>query len=379
MEVNPILNFLSKDDEIHYWMDVAHQMYQRKEDAERELQEYQEHSQLLERELETSFEQSDRRNRELRQTNFKLTTDNEDLKNRVNEQIRMNVALQSEVQDLKLYNDELLQYIRKLEQKNDDLERFNREKTVSEEELETQFNMTLEKLAILETEADELENLKIMIHRLQEENKDLRQQIQLELQKQNTNTNKSVESENEKDIKSNMQNEINMSVNNLVTDGRGEHEYNPRRHDALKYLRELELKLECSQKVHPTSKSLEEKLRTKSNFTLKRKSSLEKELREKGSFNTLMRWKDENRDWSKEIESRLRSRNEKNADRSFRARSDSIKYQEENLRNSPSNRLSRQIESRVKKVKEEEKRQQNLVWFLKRWRYSQLSWLRKKE
>jgi hypothetical protein len=45
---------------------------------------------------------------------------------------------------------------------------------VSEEELESQFNMTLEKLAFLETEIDEIDGLKCIIQRLQDENRGIK-------------------------------------------------------------------------------------------------------------------------------------------------------------------------------------------------------------
>ncbi|XP_011504380.1 PREDICTED: nuclear distribution protein nudE-like 1 isoform X2 [Ceratosolen solmsi marchali] len=380
MEINPLLKFVSKDDEIQYWMNVANQMYQRKEDAEQELQEYQVHSQLLERELETSFNQSDRRNCELHKINYKLTVDNEDLKNRLDEQIQIYSTLQSDVQNLKIYNENLLNRIRKLEQNNDDLERFNREKTVSGEELESQFNMTLEKLAFLETEVDEIESLKCIVQRLQEENRDLRQQIQVEHQQRNMNIQEDTENGYSQLVCSALQSDNKKYIiNNEQIDEQEGQEGKVMPCDILKYVRELEQTIECSQQVHSATKASEEKLKCRLNTAIKKIASLENALNEKDGYttNTIRRMKDEKRDMSQDVDVRLRRHKDKNIDKNPRPRSDSNK--DDIQRNSNSSRLGRHIENRVKKVKEEEKRQQNLVWFLKRWRYSHLNWLRKRE
>ncbi|KAI4492324.1 hypothetical protein M0802_009834 [Mischocyttarus mexicanus] len=179
MEVDPP-QFLSKDDEIQYWMDLAHQMHQRKEDVERELEEFQENSQMLEKELETSLEQAEKANRELRQRNSRLATEVEQLRTRLDQQTSDCVMFQSQAQDLQLQQEQLMKYIRELEQKNDDLERAHRVNRVTEEEIEAKFNLAIEKNALLESELDEKEGLKVIVQRLMDEIRDLKQEIQVQ-------------------------------------------------------------------------------------------------------------------------------------------------------------------------------------------------------
>ncbi|KAK2577167.1 hypothetical protein KPH14_003324 [Odynerus spinipes] len=179
MEIDPP-QFLSKDDEIQYWMDLAHQMHQRKEDVERELEEFQENSQMLEKELETSLEQAEKANRELRQRNARLATEVEQLRTRLDQQTADCAMFQSQAQDLQLQHDQLMKYIRELEQKNDDLERAHRVNRVTEEEIEAKFNLAIEKNALLESELDEKEGLKVIVQRLMDEIRDLKQEIQVQ-------------------------------------------------------------------------------------------------------------------------------------------------------------------------------------------------------
>lgn len=98
----------------------------RKEDLERELEEFQENSQLLEKELEASLEQAEKTNRELRQRNTRLATEVEQLRTRLDQQSVDCAMFQGKAQDLQTQHDHLLKYIRELEQKNDDLERAHR-------------------------------------------------------------------------------------------------------------------------------------------------------------------------------------------------------------------------------------------------------------
>lgn len=98
----------------------------RKEDVERELEEFQENSQMLEKELETSLEQAEKANRELRQRNTRLATEVEQLRTRLDQQTADCAMFQSQAQDLQLQHEQLMKYIRELEQKNDDLERAHR-------------------------------------------------------------------------------------------------------------------------------------------------------------------------------------------------------------------------------------------------------------
>ncbi|XP_018313028.1 nuclear distribution protein nudE-like 1-A isoform X2 [Mycetomoellerius zeteki] len=184
--------FLSKDDEIQYWMDLANQLLQRKDDVERELEEFQENSQMLEKELETSLEQAEKTNRELRQRNTRLATEVEQLRTRLDQQSADCAMFQGKAQDLQQQQEHFLKYIRELEQKNDDLERAHRINRVTEEEIEAKFNLAIEKNALLESELDEKEGLKVIVQRLMDEVRDLKQEIQVH-ERHHADNNKSVE------------------------------------------------------------------------------------------------------------------------------------------------------------------------------------------
>ncbi|XP_043505473.1 nuclear distribution protein nudE-like 1-B isoform X2 [Polistes fuscatus] len=179
METDPP-EFVSKDEEIDYWVDLTHQMFKRKEDVERELEEFQEHSRMLEKELEASLEQAERANRDLRQRNARLATEVEQLRTRLDKQTSDCVMFQSQAQDLQLQQEQLMKYIREIEQKNDDLERAHRVNRVTEEEIEAKFNLAIEKNALLESELDEKEGLKVIVQRLMDEIRDLKQEIQVQ-------------------------------------------------------------------------------------------------------------------------------------------------------------------------------------------------------
>ncbi|XP_033330793.1 nuclear distribution protein nudE [Megalopta genalis] len=179
MDIDPP-QFVSKDDEVQYWKDLAHQLHRRKEDIERELEEFQENSQLLEKELEASLEQAEKTNRELRQRNIRLATEVEQLRTRLDQQTSDCAMFQGKAQDLQAQHDHLLKYIRELEQKNDDLERAHRINRVTEEEIEAKLNSAIEKNALLESELDEKEGLKVIVQRLMDEIRDLKQEIQVQ-------------------------------------------------------------------------------------------------------------------------------------------------------------------------------------------------------
>ncbi|XP_078035237.1 nuclear distribution protein nudE [Augochlora pura] len=179
MDIDPP-QFVSKDDEVQYWKDLAHQLHRRKEDIERELEEFQENSQLLEKELEASLEQAEKTNRELRQRNVRLATEVEQLRTRLDQQTSDCAMFQGKAQDLQAQHDHLLKYIRELEQKNDDLERAHRINRVTEEEIEAKLNSAIEKNALLESELDEKEGLKVIVQRLMDEIRDLKQEIQVQ-------------------------------------------------------------------------------------------------------------------------------------------------------------------------------------------------------
>lgn len=135
---------------------------------------------LLEKELEVSLEQAEKTNRELRQRNIRLATEVEQLRTRLDQQTSDCAMFQGKAQDLQAQHDHLLKYIRELEQKNDDLERAHRINRVTEEEIEAKLNSAIEKNALLESELDEKEGLKVIVQRLMDEIRDLKQEIQVQ-------------------------------------------------------------------------------------------------------------------------------------------------------------------------------------------------------
>lgn len=70
-------------------------------------------------------------------------------------------------------------YVRELEQKNDDLERAERVVAESVAAVEASLNLAIERNAILESEVDEKETLKIKLQRLVDEARDLKQELQV--------------------------------------------------------------------------------------------------------------------------------------------------------------------------------------------------------
>ncbi|KAL7287354.1 hypothetical protein TKK_0018473 [Trichogramma kaykai] len=179
--------FNNKDDEVQYWMDLAHQLQQRKDDVERELEEFQENSQLLEKELEASLEQAEKTNLELRQRNNRYVSEIEQLRSRLDQQTIDCSVFQTRAQELEVQNNQLLKYVRELEQKNDDLERAHRVSKVTEEEMEAKFNSAIEKTALLESELDEKETLRATIQRLKDEIRDLKQELSIQVRHQADN------------------------------------------------------------------------------------------------------------------------------------------------------------------------------------------------
>lgn len=71
----------------------------------------------------------------------------------------------------------MTRYVRELEQKNDDLERAERVVAESVAAVEASLNMAIERNAILESEVDEKETLKVKLQRLVDETRDLKQEL----------------------------------------------------------------------------------------------------------------------------------------------------------------------------------------------------------
>merc|ERR1719500_74434 len=85
--------------------------------------------------------------------------------------------LETELSEIKGIKEKLHRYVRELEQQNDDLERAKRSTLASLEDFEGRLNIAIERNAFLESELDEKENLKMVVQRLKDETRDLRQEL----------------------------------------------------------------------------------------------------------------------------------------------------------------------------------------------------------
>ncbi|XP_054289701.1 nuclear distribution protein nudE-like 1 isoform X1 [Macrosteles quadrilineatus] len=153
------------------------------EEAERDLQDFQESSRLIEKELEMSLDQAEQQIRELRSKCNRLQFENETLRDKVESSQKEKMAqiqeLQEELSQSQQREEHYRKYIRELEQKNDDLERAQRAMYVSLGDFETKLNASIERNVLLESELDEKESLKVMVQRLKDEARDLKQEIQV--------------------------------------------------------------------------------------------------------------------------------------------------------------------------------------------------------
>ncbi|GIX83163.1 nuclear distribution protein nudE-like 1-B, partial [Caerostris darwini] len=146
-------------------------------DVQQELEEFQEGSRDLESELEVQLTQAETKNKELAAANKQLKGECDRLQTKLNQCHSESSSLREEVQQLQLIRDDLQQYVRKLEQKNDDFERATRASLMSLEDFETRLNQAIERNAFLENELDEKENMAILIQRLKDEARDLKQEL----------------------------------------------------------------------------------------------------------------------------------------------------------------------------------------------------------
>ncbi|XP_047487059.1 nuclear distribution protein nudE homolog 1-like, partial [Penaeus chinensis] len=153
----------------------------RLEETREELEEFQSGSRELEAELEAQLEQTESRCSEYQSQLNRLAIENDSLKERLerlhNEFNGQVSSLQGELSEIKNIKEDLTRYIRELEQANDDLERAKRATVTSLEDFEARLNLAIERNAFLESELDEKEALKIMVQRLKDEARDLRQEL----------------------------------------------------------------------------------------------------------------------------------------------------------------------------------------------------------
>lgn len=167
--------------------EIIDRLTRRNLELEAELEEFQQSSRDLERELEAQLEQSEKRNSDLTAANSRLTLEVENVKLKLSEVSTSTSEhiseLEQELKVTKETNEQLIVEIRDLEQSNDDLERAQRALAASLEEFESKFNEQIEKNVFLECELGEKSDLEIMIQRLKDEVRDLKQELQIQEQR----------------------------------------------------------------------------------------------------------------------------------------------------------------------------------------------------
>eukprot|EP00064_Thunnus_orientalis_P022725 superscaffoldBa00007928_g22941 len=165
--------FGSLEEELEYWKEQAARHQQSAEEAQEELQEFQQMSRDYEVELETELKQCEARNRELLAANNRLRMELENYKEKYetqhSEAYRQISNLEGDLAETTAIRDQLHKYIRELEQANDDLERTKRATIMSLEDFEQRMNQVIERNAFLESELDEKENLLESVQRLKDE------------------------------------------------------------------------------------------------------------------------------------------------------------------------------------------------------------------
>ncbi|XP_047427576.1 nuclear distribution protein nudE homolog 1-B-like [Mugil cephalus] len=180
--------FGSLEEAVEYWKEQAAKHQQSAEEAQEELQEFQQMSRDYEVELETELKQCEARNRELLASNNRLRMELENYKDKYESQhseaCRQISSLEGDLAETTAVRDQLHKYIRELEQANDDLERAKRATIMSLEDFEQRMNQVIERNAFLESELDEKENLLESVQRLKDEARDLRQELAVQQKQQ---------------------------------------------------------------------------------------------------------------------------------------------------------------------------------------------------
>ncbi|XP_029934470.1 nuclear distribution protein nudE-like 1-A isoform X3 [Myripristis murdjan] len=181
METDMIPKFSSKDEEIDFWKTLSLKYKKSCQEAQEELQEFQEGSRELEAELEAQLGQAEHRMRDLQSENQRLKNEVELLKEKLEQQYAQSYKqismLEDDLGQTRSIKEQLHKYVRELEQSNDDLERAKRATIVSLENFEQRLNQAIERNAFLESELDEKESLLVSVQRLKDEARDLRQEL----------------------------------------------------------------------------------------------------------------------------------------------------------------------------------------------------------
>lgn len=178
---NTLPSHPSGNDSLEYYKNLALEYKGKLDETQQELEEFQVSSRELEAELESQLEQLESKNRDLKLTNSHLQMECEKLQGKLDssqmETYQVISNLQDELTKTKLLKDDLQKYVRILEQKNDDLERAMRASLTSLEDFEGRLNQAIERNVFLESELDEKENMTVLIQRLKDEARDLKQEL----------------------------------------------------------------------------------------------------------------------------------------------------------------------------------------------------------
>ncbi|TNN57992.1 Nuclear distribution protein nudE 1 [Liparis tanakae] len=136
--------FASLAEELGFWKEQSEAHQQRADEAQEELQEFQQMSREYEAELETELKQCEGRNKELLLNNNRLRIELENIKEKFETQhsdaFRHISTLEENLAQTTAVRDHLQKYIRELEQSNDDLERTKRATIMSLEDFEQRMN-----------------------------------------------------------------------------------------------------------------------------------------------------------------------------------------------------------------------------------------------
>ncbi|KZF21704.1 hypothetical protein L228DRAFT_269161 [Xylona heveae TC161] len=181
---SPAPAFSSTDQALSYYKSQYEQL-------EAELSEFQTSSRELEAELEKDIEASEKRERQLREKVESLGYEAEEWKAKYkqskSEGNAAQNALQKEITSLRDTNRTIQLRLRDIEVANDDFERQARNTTSSLEDLESKYNMAIERGVLLEEEVktgeQERESLRIETQRLRDELSDLRIEAEITQEK----------------------------------------------------------------------------------------------------------------------------------------------------------------------------------------------------
>ncbi|KAJ4367862.1 NADH:ubiquinone oxidoreductase [Didymella sp. IMI 355093] len=176
--------FASLQEELNYYKTAY-------ETLDAELQEFQSSSKELEAELERDVEESEKRERKLQEKVERLGFEAEEWKTKYKQsKTEANNAqntLQKEITTLRDAQRTLQLKLRDMEVQNDDFERQTRNQTSSLEDIETKYNVAIEREVMLEEEIKigerEREGLRIETQRLRDELSDLKIESEITLEK----------------------------------------------------------------------------------------------------------------------------------------------------------------------------------------------------